>query len=119
MKSLIAVIALLCALSFQSQALSTSSVASDSIKEKSEKKTLGEYLLVVGTFSGEMDAILYFNKLCNNDVNAHFFYDKSKSKYYVHVGRYYFEEDAKSELRKNPYPHLRKSIRKVKSYPQE
>lgn len=93
--------------------------ASDSIKEKNEKKTLGEYLIVVGSFSSEMDALMYFNQLCNNDVPAHFYYDAPNSKYLVHIGRYYFEQDAKAELRKNPFPALRKRIKKVKSYPQE
>jgi hypothetical protein len=91
----------------------------DSIKDKNEKKTLGEFLLVVGSFSDEMEAIYYFNKLCNKEISAYFYYDKPKAKFYVHIGRYYFEEDASTELKKNPYPQLKKSIKRVKSYPQE
>jgi hypothetical protein len=94
-------------------------IEADSIEEKDQKKNLGEYLIVVGSFSDEMEAIYYFNELCNKDVPAFFYYDKPKGMFYVHVGRYYFEQDAKSELKKNPYPQLSKSIKKVKAYPQQ
>lgn len=102
-----------------SQVVGQNLETSETRKDKVEQKTLGEYLVVVGTYKNEMKALLYFNELCNDDVNAYFFHDRATGNYYVHVGRYYFEEDAKAVLRLNLYPKLRKKIRKVKSYPQE
>lgn|GEM_PF-6314202 len=94
-------------------------IPADSTKEKVQQKTLGEYLLVVGLFGDEMEALGYFNKLCNDDIPAHFYFDKPNGVYLIHVGRYYFLEDAKLVLSQNPYPSLTKTIKRVKAYPQE
>ncbi len=64
-------------------------------------KTEGEFIVVAGSFTMESNATIYFNQLVNKKLSPYMYFDKSSNVYYVHLGKYYFKEEAREYMRKN------------------
>jgi hypothetical protein len=73
-------------------------------KEETEKpsgNTSGQFMVIAGAFSQEANAKVYFNRLVNKGFSPYMYYSKANKTYYVHLGRFYFKEEAKKFARDN------------------
>ena len=64
-------------------------------------KMAGEFLVIAGSFTQEQNATVYFNQLVNKKLSPYMYFDKSTNVYYVHLGKFYFKEEAREYMRKN------------------
>lgn len=65
-----------------------------------EQAGSGNFIVVAGSFGEEANATRYFNQLVNKGFSPYMYYDKSGT-YYVHVGKFYFKEEAREFARNN------------------
>ena len=65
-----------------------------------EQAGSGNFIVVAGSFGEEANATRYFNLLVNKGFSPYMLYDKS-GKYYVHVGKFYFKEEAREFAKNN------------------
>lgn len=70
-------------------------------KEVIGDKTAGEFLVIAGSFSTESNATIYFNQLVNKGLSPYMYIDKKTNAFYVHLGKFYFKEDAREYMQKN------------------
>lgn len=82
--------------------------------EKVEDKTAGEFLVIAGSFSEEKNATLYFNQLVNKGLSPYMYFDKSTKVYYVHMGKFYFKEEARDYLKNNSNGSLKLWVKTIK-----
>lgn len=65
-----------------------------------EQAGSGNFIVVAGSFGVEANATRYFNVLVNKGFSPYMYYDKSGT-YYVHVGKFYFKEEAREFAKNN------------------
>ncbi|MFT5723793.1 MAG: type IX secretion system PorP/SprF family membrane protein [Bacteroidia bacterium] len=65
-----------------------------------EQAGSGNFIVVAGSFGEETNATKYFNTLVNKGFSPYMYYNKSGT-YYVHLGRYYFKEEARTFAKSN------------------
>ncbi|MFT4523014.1 MAG: type IX secretion system PorP/SprF family membrane protein [Bacteroidia bacterium] len=75
--------------------------------EKIGDKTPGEFIVVAGSFSQEQNATVYFSQLINKGLSPYMYYHKATKIYYVHMGKFYFKEEAIDYLHANKSTTLR------------
>lgn len=61
----------------------------------------GEFIVVAGSFGQENNATVYFNQLVNKGFSPYMYYNKDNKTYYVHLGKFYFKEDARKFAKEN------------------
>ena len=74
--------------------------ADGSGKSAGEQAGSGNFIVVAGSFSEEVNATRYFNSLVNKGFSPYMYYDKSGT-YYVHLGKYYFKQEARDFAKAN------------------
>ena len=65
-----------------------------------EQSGSGKFIVVAGSFTEEVNATKYFNTLVNKGFSPYMYYDKS-GVYYVHLGKYYFKQEARDFAKAN------------------
>jgi len=58
-------------------------------------------MVVAGSFSEEKNATIYFNRLVNKGLSPYVYRDKNTNVNYVHLGRFYFKEEARKFAKEN------------------
>ncbi len=64
--------------------------------DSKDQNVSGDFIVVAGSFSEEANATKYFNQLVNKGLSPYMYYSKTTRVYYVHLGRFYFKEEARS-----------------------
>ncbi len=71
------------------------------VEDKPSGNTSGQFMVIAGAFGEETNAKVYFNRLVNKGYSPYMYYSKSNKTYYVHLGRFYFKEEAKKFAKDN------------------
>ncbi|MFT5512075.1 MAG: type IX secretion system PorP/SprF family membrane protein [Bacteroidia bacterium] len=78
----------------------TSDTKTTTSKSGGEQAGSGNFIVVAGSFTEEVNATKYFNTLVNKGLSPYMYYDKS-GVYYVHLGKYYFKQEARDFAKVN------------------
>ena len=70
-------------------------------KTNGDQKISGQFMVVAGSFSEEKNATVYFNRLVNKGLSPYVYRDKNTNVNYVHLGRFYFKEEARKFAKEN------------------
>lgn len=66
-----------------------------------DQKVSGEFIVVAGSFGEETNATIYFNQLVAKGFSPYMHYHRDTKVYYVHLGKFYFKEEARKFAKDN------------------
>jgi type IX secretion system PorP/SprF family membrane protein len=75
---------------------------------------VGEFLVIAGSFTEEKNATKYFNRLLNKGFSPFMYFERSSNKHYVHLGKYYFKQQARDFAKKTATGSVKLWVKTIK-----